>query len=442
MEQRDQTLDALRGYAILTMILSGTIAFGNVLPAWMYHAQVPPPDHTFNPNLPGITWVDLVFPFFLFAMGAAIPLSMQKGFSWKKLLLRFAGLAYFALFFEHVKYFNFPEELGVWRYLISLAGLLSLFLLFGARKIQWRLTGLLLSLLILVFGPYKNGKSFDLHHSDIIIMVLANMALLGGIIWWFTRTNKLYRLLVLPVLFGLITGRYLENSWNHVLYEPHLLDWLINFNFFKYLFIIIPGTFAGEWLIEKAKKGPVAVAPARGSYLVSLLAVALVAWNVYALFTRMLATNVLVTVIVAAMILLWQFTLNKADQHSRRLLTAGIYLLITGLCFEAFEGGIKKDNATFSYFFVTSGMAFLSLFSLQQFRYLSAMLSPVGRNPMIAYVLTALFTMPVLSITGLNRYYDNMTGSAWEGFLRGVILTAIAALLTSYCTKRKWFWKT
>ncbi len=34
--------DALRGYAIITMVLSGTIASG-VLPGWMYHAQVGPP---------------------------------------------------------------------------------------------------------------------------------------------------------------------------------------------------------------------------------------------------------------------------------------------------------------------------------------------------------------------------------------------------------------
>lgn len=440
MEQRDQTLDALRGYAIITMILSGTIAFGDVLPAWMYHAQVPPPNHKFDPALPGITWVDLVFPFFLFAMGASIPLSMQKGFSWQKLLIRFASLAYFSLFFEQVKYQNFPQGLGIWRYLISLASLLALFLLFGAKRNTWRLTGLLLSLLILLFAPHKEGRSFDLHHNDIIIMVLANMALLGGIIWWLTRNNPLHRLLVLPVLFGLITGRYLENSWNHALYKPHPLDWLINFNFFKYLFIIIPGTFAGEWLLKKEKQHP--HSPAKGEYIVALLVVILISWNVYALFTRMLTTNLLITLLFSLVILFWQFRINKTDIDSKPILTAGIYLLLTGLCFEAFEGGIKKDNATFSYFFVTAGMAFLSLFTLRHFHLLTKSLSLVGRNPMIAYVLTALFTMPILAITGLIRYYEAMTRSAWEGFLRGVIITMIAALLTAYCTKRKWFWKT
>jgi predicted acyltransferase len=80
VKTRNESVDALRGFAVLTMVLSGSIAFGDVLPAWMYHAQVPPPDHTFNPAIPGITWVDLVFPFFLFSMGAAIPLSFQAHF--------------------------------------------------------------------------------------------------------------------------------------------------------------------------------------------------------------------------------------------------------------------------------------------------------------------------------------------------------------------------
>ena len=77
MKQRAFALDALRGYAILTMVLSATIA-GGILPAWMYHAQTPPPTHVFNPDIPGLTWVDLVFPFFLFSMGAAFPFSIGK----------------------------------------------------------------------------------------------------------------------------------------------------------------------------------------------------------------------------------------------------------------------------------------------------------------------------------------------------------------------------
>lgn len=41
-----------------------------LIAAWMYHAQVPPPSHQFDPTRAGITWVDLVFPFFLVLYGS------------------------------------------------------------------------------------------------------------------------------------------------------------------------------------------------------------------------------------------------------------------------------------------------------------------------------------------------------------------------------------
>lgn len=103
--KRAISLDVFRGYAIVTMILSGTIASG-VLPGWMYHAQVGPrSNHTFDPTILGITWVDLVFPFFLFAMGAAFPFSIggkiEKGEStWRimwECLLRGMRLTFFAI---------------------------------------------------------------------------------------------------------------------------------------------------------------------------------------------------------------------------------------------------------------------------------------------------------------------------------------------------------
>lgn len=53
MNNRALALDALRGYAIITMVLSATIVT-HVLPGWMSHAQTPPPDHVFNPLLPAL----------------------------------------------------------------------------------------------------------------------------------------------------------------------------------------------------------------------------------------------------------------------------------------------------------------------------------------------------------------------------------------------------
>jgi uncharacterized membrane protein len=72
-EKRAYALDALRGFAILAMVLSGTIKY-KILPAWMYHAQEPPPTHTFHPNLPGFNLGRYCISNFLVLYGSSYPL--------------------------------------------------------------------------------------------------------------------------------------------------------------------------------------------------------------------------------------------------------------------------------------------------------------------------------------------------------------------------------
>ena len=56
---RASSLDALRGYAILTMVLSGSIAWG-VLPGWMYHAQVGPRSNfVFDGSIYGLSLIHI-----------------------------------------------------------------------------------------------------------------------------------------------------------------------------------------------------------------------------------------------------------------------------------------------------------------------------------------------------------------------------------------------
>ena len=78
MNNRAYAVDILQGLAIVGMVLSGYIAWNPDLPAWLFHAQLPPPSFVFDASVAGITWVDLVFPFFLFSMGAAFPLSLGR----------------------------------------------------------------------------------------------------------------------------------------------------------------------------------------------------------------------------------------------------------------------------------------------------------------------------------------------------------------------------
>jgi len=65
-----------------------------------------------------------------------------------------------------------------------------------------------------------------------------------------------------------------------------------------------------------------------------------------------------------------------------------------------------------------------------------------GQNPMIAYVAGDLFIMPVAGLLGITPLLKYLSLNAGLGFLRGIILTAIAVLVTMFFTRIKWFWRT
>ena len=117
-----------------------------------------------------------------------------------------------------------------------------------------------------------------------------------------------------------------------------------------------------------------------------------------------------------------------------------------GLALEAFEGGIKKDPATYSYFFVTSGLASMFLvaaeIALRRFRLRCGVLVRCGQNPMIAYTAAAFLITPVLTLLHLTPLLNRLGAvSPWMGVLRGVIMTAAVALVTALFTRRRIFWR-
>ncbi len=473
MQQRNQSLDALRGYAILTMILSGSIAYGDSLPAWMYHAQVPPPNHTFIESVVGITWVDLVFPFFLFSMGAAIPLALNKHVKSKSNFLpilwialrRFLLLAFFALFLEHMKAWVLAENPMAKENLLSIVAFTVLFFqLYENKKERYKklfvglkISSFIIAIVLLLLLRFR-GEAFSFTKSDIIIIVLANMAFFGTIIWWFTKDNMFLRLGILPFVMAVFfASKEPESGWVSEIYNfSHIgtfkFNWLYQFYFLKYLFIIIPGTIAGDYLLKANNENSlhtITKTQKPFTFPITLISLAIVVTNTIFLFTRQLEINLAVS--VGLLIMLFYFlhkTSTEKDSLLRKFFSAGAYLLLLGLFFEAYEGGIRKDHSTYSYYFVTSGLAFFVLIafsSMAQFKMGTALnnyLSLIGRNPMLAYVAGSLLLMPILQLTGLHSIFDNMNSGVWPGFLKGVIFTGIVSLITIFCTKKGWFWKT
>ncbi len=469
-DKRADALDALRGLAILLMILSGTIPFGNALPAWMYHAQVPPPNHIFNPNLPGITWVDLVFPFFLFAMGAAFPFALSKkiafGISKTKIIFQIIGrgllLAGFAIYIQHVKPFSFSMEPTAGEWLIGLLGFALLFPILlrlpksvkPAVRYAVKAGGIAAAVILLSLLRFPNGSGFSVGRSDIIILVLANVAVFGSLIWLFTRDNVILRLGVLGILIALRLTQNIDGSWNQWLWNFSPFPWLYKLYYLQYLFIVIPGTIAGDliyrWLKdnESDENAEKADSNIRMVYA-AVLMFGFVLVNLIGLFSRHLVfTAAADGLFCIAGFLFLREPLNSTGRLYRSLYNWGAYWLILGIFFEAFEGGIKKDHPTMSYYFVTTGLAIFTYIGLSVFidyfkkKKAFKLLIDNGQNPMIAYIGGSNLILPLLSLTTLDSLLAYMTFNPWLGFLKGVIVTLLVALATSFFTRKKLFWRT
>lgn len=468
---RADCLDALRGYAILTMALSGLVPWGP-LPQWMYHAQLIAPQMKYDLTVPGLTWVDLVFPFFLFSMGAAIPLAL--GARWTGapatarmvvlagLVKRSALLAFFAIFVQHFAPTTIANPPGPRAWWTALLGFTFLFGMFARLPSSWKrgrrflvrgsgwLGGLVLlaALNFRAESPIAGTAQRIVATSDIIILVLANVSLAGGGIWLLTRRSIVVRLgLMLAIV--LIRLGHSEIAALRWLWDFTPLPWLYRFHFLQYLLIVLPGTIAGELLLRIRGDIPenIEIRPKRAPVLALLLLTVIVV-TVAGLQARELAAAMLAAGLLlgGAAACLWRVE-GVWDQSVRRLFVWGVVWLALGLALEPYEGGIKKDHPTLSYYFVTSGLASFALlvFSLAIERLgLRRRLRPlvdVGQNPLIAYAGIRSLLAPVAALTGLDALLSTWLTTPWLGVLRAALKTALLTVFVCVCTRRRIVWR-
>jgi len=466
--KRSYALDALRGFAILTMLLSGQVPFG-VLPSWMYHAQVPPPLHKFIPTLPGITWVDLVFPFFLFAMGAAIPLAnskkIEKGIAEYKIIgsmiSRGLILFGFAIFVQLIRPYTLSNSPDTATWLYALLGFFLFFPVLGRFPVKikpWlniaiKAAGLTGMIVFCALAVYPDGSGFKATRSDIIILVLANVSITAAIIWYYTRSNILLRLGILAFVFAARLV-YPEVSWGKWLWKSSPLPWFGMLYFQQYLFIVLPGTIIGDFLLKWMKNessGSAAPQNAWSKNTLTLIATIMFLF-VVALLIGLKIRLVFETLLFAVglMVITWGIISNAASNNElfiKKLFQWGAYFLLIGLAFEPYEGGIKKDHPTMSYYFVTVGLAIFMLIAFtiiidifQKKKYLQLLIDN-GQNPMIAYAGINNLMVPLLGITGLGALLNTIFVSPWMGALRALLVVLTLAVIVSYCTKKKIFWR-
>jgi predicted acyltransferase len=504
-QKRAYALDALRGIAILMMVLSSVepVRVLNHLPSFMYHTQVPPPFFEFIPTLPGVSWVDMVFPFFLFSMGAAIPFAigrrMEKGTPWHKLvgatLLRGAILSLFAFYVEHIrtgvvdgKYTAGMEGTCLQMFLIGTGGFLILFPALGRLPSNWskgvrtavKVAGWAAAIGLMSIVRYDpkvslaHNSTFSLAKFDCIIMILANIAVYTTFAYMLTRKNTLLRIGVLGILMAMKLGATVPTGWVHAFQANFPIPYLSHMSFLggfvtsilgvinsffsltitDYLFLSVTGTIIGDMIIkwmntvETTDSAKFSWSKGRFSGLATLL-FATTAFTLIMLKGRHVTELVICLIpLLAIANKLVSNPVNSLETLINGVYKWGMYMLAVGMLFEPYEGGIKKDPATMSYYFVAGGLAILMLlvFTIvievfNKKKYLQLLIDN-GQNPMIAYTAGGNLIGTTLVVLGIHTYLKNTLTTPWPYFCYSVVFTLLVALSVSFCTRHKIFWRT
>ena len=530
---RALALDALRGLAILMMCLSGVVPEG--LPNWMYHGYYPRfmPDadgvwqmvadpHTFRAGWSSFMWTDWVFPMFLFAMGAAFPLALgrrlDKGASaWRVALAvlgRGAALMAFAVYVQQITPGTIERPTSAWAWCMGLVGFALLFPVYTRFPRAWgrknvlalRLVGIASAIGFVVYLNTGDGEAFSFAQHNIILLLLAHMSIVGSLVWLATRRHLWLRLATLLVVYlahhkamhGGITwldpvvnlpGALLDLRWANG-YLPWdipagLLDlsMLYNFTWYKFLFVVIPGTAIGDLLNRYMHGGAgeddgsswgVGRLLGFGVVMVGLILAVLVGLQCHGRVLFRIGSGVeivtpwAVWLGVLPLLFIGLLLVRGARAPIERLIRSlyrwGALWLALGLCAEPFEGGIKKGPpATISYYLVALALSILLLAvftiwidALGRRRSLSLLVLN-GQNPMLAYVgirnlLAPLVMLPLLAplvgtVPGINSNSINgwavglMGHSPWTLLIWSVAQTVLLAIIVAAFTRLRVVWR-
>ena len=453
--KRIATIDILRGITIFAMILCANIGYFSNLPAWMFHAQTPPPTYAFNPDVPGITWVDLVFPFFLFTMGAAFPLAMRKRLEngasrWSvtgSLFRRWLTLTIFAIVLGNAYMIGGsarPDAVkGIFQ--VILWGVMFMSLVRTKDEKKTKLinnAGMFLLIVMAVLSVDYLGMNLSRWYSDIIIMILANVAIFGGLIWMFTKDNLRLRWLILLFIIAL---KALSS------YAPQTLAWVPGFGsigwffgwgYLQYLVIALAGSIVGDKLLDHSRSGQ--HTEIDGYHLAAAgIALAAMIVQLWGLFTRHVLADFGISFALAIAFFLLTY---KRRNIMTYLGYFGFAFMLVGIIFDPIDGGITKDHCNLAYMLTTTGMTALTgafVLALElKWQIKGRGLSGCGQNPMLAYAVTNFVTGPILAMIGIGAWLDNIcVGSPFWGIVRGLVYTLLMVAITCFFTNKKLFWR-
>ena len=302
--------------------------------------------------------------------------------------------------------------------------------------------GMFLLVVMAFVGTDYMGLTLSRWSSDVIIMILANVAIVGGLLWMFTKDNVRLRWLVLLFIIAL---KALSSYTPEVLsWVPAMgsIGWFFSWGYLQYLVIAVAGSIVGDKLLEHSRSG---ASVQIDSYHITAGVIALLAMLVqlWGLFTRHIVADFVISAVLLAVFaaLTWK---------RRNIMTwlgyFGFAFMLVGIIFDPIDGGITKDHCNLAYMLTTTGMTALTgafVLALElKWQIKGRGLSGCGQNPMLAYTVTSFFTGPVLTLCGITAWLDAISvGSPFWGVIRGLVFTLLMVAVTCFFTSRKLFWR-
>jgi predicted acyltransferase len=201
------SVDVLRGITMFTMVFVNDAYGAQNSPWWLKHWSDLP--KSFGPS--GMTFVDVVFPAFLFIVGMSIPIAIEnrrvKGDRWltifAHILIRTLSLLFLGILMVNSpsdKTMGWPS--GLWKMLMYSGALVTFHWLplknKQAKYISWSVRALGFALLIFLAFKFRNRHGGTLEHSW--------WGILGLIGWAYFGATTLYLLLRKEGLAALVAG--------------------------------------------------------------------------------------------------------------------------------------------------------------------------------------------------------------------------------------------
>ena len=378
------SIDIFRGLTILVMVFVNDVASVKGLPWWTYHIP---------PGVQGMTYVDVVFPAFLFIVGMAIPLASAKrlgrGDSIFRILyhiiLRSLSLVVLGLLIMNGRAMD-PSATGIsyalWNVLMF-TGVILFWNLYpktdGRGKLIFKILKWLgLAILVILLILYRRKSNAGLAWID-----PENWAILGGIGWAY---------LTVGILFLLFKKR---TRW--------LLVALV-------VLVLLNMASKAGW-VEFLQHIP--------RYL----------WPVG---TGSLASITLAGLILSLVFLKGEKSENLKGKYFWSLIYA-VVLAMAGWLLMPY--GLAKIGSTPSWCLFSSAICVLIfifmywLVDLKGFSGWAGFMKPAGSNPLLTYLLPDIY----YAIFGLY-HFSSIAGEGWPGVARALLFSlfilAVSALMT------------